>query len=73
MDSDGDGFISAENINIEYLPSEVLQVFAPVLDTLESLGVYMNLSKWVELATKHLAKESITEKNKVFNKPKPVQ
>ena len=35
MDGDNDGFISAERINIENLPTEALELFAPIFVQLE--------------------------------------
>jgi hypothetical protein len=70
MDDDHDGFVSAERINIEALPTDVLELFAPVLAQLEELGVSMNLETWIDRATKHFQTLSITEKSVLLRKTK---
>lgn len=55
MDDDGDGFISADKINLNNLPTDALEIFTPIFHQLESLGVQMNLDTWMDHCYRHLA------------------
>jgi hypothetical protein len=39
MDSNNDGYISAEDINLENLPTVAIELLGPVILEIESLGV----------------------------------
>jgi hypothetical protein len=43
MDSDGDGIISAKNINMTSLSSEILETFSPVLCNMEIENLTLNI------------------------------
>ncbi len=67
MDSDGDGYISAKNINIDQIPKPVLEKFAPLLCDMENRNETYNLEGFLEEASKllkvpliYFAKISIT-------------
>ena len=48
MDSDNDGFISADAISLENLSTEVIEILGPVISDLEKYGVTMSQRSWVE-------------------------
>lgn len=50
LDSDNDGFISAENCDLEQLPTEALELLSPLFEEMEVLGVQCNMDGWVEHA-----------------------
>ena len=66
MDSDNDGFISADAISLENLPTEVIEILGPVISDLEKYGVTMSQKSWVEHSQQHIAKLNAHERSLLF-------
>ena len=48
LDSDWDGIISAEKIDISQLPSEVLEIFTPLFWEMEDLEQTLDLEEFID-------------------------
>lgn len=66
MDSDKDGFISSNAIDLDHLPTDALILLEPVILELETLDIYMNLESWVSKSLELVDRLSIIDKNRLF-------
>lgn len=73
LDSDRDGEISAEKIDISKLESHVLEAFSPLLCEMEELGQSLNFEEFYEASDRLLQTLSIGERNQIFRLPKSKQ
>ena len=54
MDSDGDGIISAQKIEIQDLSTEILEAFGPLLCEMEQLNFELNFEMFYQASSKLL-------------------
>jgi hypothetical protein len=71
MDGDGDGFISADNIDLESLPTNVIEILGSVIQDLEMYGICMNKESWVENSLKKVAMLNTNDRSLLFKREKP--
>ena len=67
MDNDEDGIISSKNIDIDSIPTEILEIIAPVLYEMEELSTSLNLEGFknaVKILNKNL---DFYEKSILYN------
>ena len=50
FDQEGNGFISANQISLDYVPTEVLIIFKPLLIELESFNEELDEDEFIESA-----------------------
>ena len=48
FDSDGDGIISSSKIDISDVPTDILEIFAPLLCEMEEMGHTLSLEDFIE-------------------------
>lgn len=70
LDSDKDGEISADKIDISKLESHILEAFSPLLCEMEELGQSLNFEEFYEASERLLLTLSIDEKDKIFKMQK---
>lgn len=66
FDSDKDGLISANAIEIRSVPADLLEIFAPVLCEMEDLQVQLDLETFCDVTSKLFNSLSPYEKDKVL-------
>jgi hypothetical protein len=73
LDSDKDGVISAEKVNIECLPSEILKIVSPLLINMEELRMEIDEQTFLYGMQEIYRKLSQPEKNKILKAGKEKQ
>ena len=48
LDSDGDGLISAQKIDISVLTPEILEIFTPLFCEMEEMGQTLDIEEFVD-------------------------
>ncbi|KAM3132041.1 hypothetical protein pb186bvf_015785, partial [Paramecium bursaria] len=71
LDSDGDGYISAQSINISQMPPDVLQILSPLLCEMEQIGANLNLNSFIDAANRLLQTLPIVDRDKILNGLRP--
>ena len=67
LDSDGDGMISSESIEVGKIPKEIAKIFIPILSEMEDMKCTLNLEEFID-ASNNLFKElTIIQKNEFIN------
>lgn len=66
LDSDEDGKISAENVNIKGMSADFLEAFAPLLCEMEDLNVSLTVEEFIESSKRLMKSLTLTQKNKIF-------
>lgn len=63
LDSDGDGVISKEKINIEALPPQVVEIFTPLFLEMEEMNLSLNKQHFVDASEKLFKAFNAPQKN----------
>lgn len=66
FDSDSDGFISPEKIDIQGLPTNILEIFAPILCEMDDLKKQLNFEDFFKATERLLRTLSIIQKNLIL-------
>ncbi|KAL4450907.1 hypothetical protein ABPG74_011749 [Tetrahymena malaccensis] len=66
LDSDGDGLISQQNIDIQNLPDKVFRVIEPLFVEMEQCGFTLNFEQFYECSMKLISNLTIAQKDDFF-------
>ena len=66
LDSDGDGLISAQKIDISVLTPEILEVFTPLFCEMEELGQTLDIEEFVDASKRLFDTLTIPERDLVL-------
>jgi hypothetical protein len=64
---DTEGIISAQKIDLHSLPTDILEVFSPLLCEMEELGTTLNQEEFLDASYRLYATLNISEKNLILN------
>jgi hypothetical protein len=64
---DTEGIISASKIDLHSLPTDILEVFSPLLCEMEELGTTLNLEEFLDASLRLYATLNIQERNMILN------
>eukprot|EP01017_Pseudomicrothorax_dubius_P019728 TRINITY_DN2168_c0_g1_i1.p1 TRINITY_DN2168_c0_g1~~TRINITY_DN2168_c0_g1_i1.p1 ORF type:complete len:546 (-),score=153.67 TRINITY_DN2168_c0_g1_i1:128-1705(-) len=70
LDSDGDGQISASKVDITGLPTDILELFAPLLCELEEVGEFLNVEDFIASSERLMKTLSQAERDRIILGPR---
>ena len=66
LDPEYTGFISADTVDIQKVPTEILKILQPLLVELESFNEKLDLQEFIESALTLLESRNVIEKNEIL-------